>query len=186
MRRPRIASRKPPTTRQRKTENPKRSTTSSAARRTTSSSPIYKNGLSARREKLSTRVKSPRGDLGGAARHQFVARRLAAGVRRHAGECRSNLVRPSSAISGSTMANSFASVRRPTAPRPPMSNIFAARVRSVPMRGSESAGSRKQGKRIKLPMWLPNRHMMTSCGWRRSIWRAPEPSWVCRCSRMAK
>ena len=37
MRRPRIASRKPPTTRQRKTENPKRSTTSNAAGRTTSS-----------------------------------------------------------------------------------------------------------------------------------------------------
>jgi two-component system, NtrC family, sensor kinase len=37
VRRPRIASRKPPTTRQRKTENPKRSTTSNAAGRTTSS-----------------------------------------------------------------------------------------------------------------------------------------------------
>ena len=37
MRRPRIASRKPPITRQRKTENPKRSTTSNAAGRTTSS-----------------------------------------------------------------------------------------------------------------------------------------------------
>ena len=37
MRRPRIASRKPPTTRQRKTENPKRNTTSNAAGRTTSS-----------------------------------------------------------------------------------------------------------------------------------------------------
>jgi hypothetical protein len=75
---------------------------------------------------------------------------------------------------------------QPTAPRPPMSNIFAARVRSVPMHGSESAGSRKQGKRIKLPTWRPNRHIIISCAWRRSIWRAPEPSWVCRCSRMAK
>jgi len=37
VRRPRTASRKPPTTRQRKTENPKRNTTSNAARRTTSS-----------------------------------------------------------------------------------------------------------------------------------------------------
>jgi hypothetical protein len=47
-------------------------------------------------------------------------------------------VEPSSAISGSTRANSFALVRRPTAPRPPTSNICGAKVRSVPIHGSET------------------------------------------------
>ena len=185
MRRPRTASRKPPTTRQRKTENPKRNTASNAARRTTSSVA----DLQERLERQAREIEHAREERAAISEVLRVISSSPGDLQQVFAAMLENAVR----ICGAKFGNlwlydgEFFRIRATTyGPRPPMSNIFAARVRSVPMHGSESADSRKQGKRIKLPMWLPNRHMMTSCGLRRSISRAPEPSWVCRCSRMAK
>ena len=48
------------------------------------------------------------------------------------------------------------------------------------------AASPKRSNLIKLPISRPSRHTKTSCAWRQSSWRAPEPCWACRCSKMAK
>jgi hypothetical protein len=179
VRRPRIASRKPPTTRQRKTENPKRSTTSNAAGRTTSSVA----DLQERLERQAREIEHAREERAAISEVLRVISSSPGDLQPAFAAMLENAVRICGAKFGNLWLYDGESYRiGATYGAPP------AR-REGPFRADARVGigrlaQTRQTYQVADVAAQP--HIIISCAWRRSIWRAPEPSWECRCSRMAK